>query len=198
MVRDRLVLVGLLVGSAGAAMAQGTIAYAWSINDSGGSDYLYSGESVLNFKLYAIMDPEQVGFAGSIFEIRGGHEFGTAGTIARHENLMGDLTGDGQLQGNNDILGIDAFQLPPLFNSGFNDNNPVVIYEFDWQVTHNFTIISVSSANHQSSNVYTSDSGMSVEYDSVTTTARVFIPAPATWMLGLAGLGWGACRRRAE
>ncbi|MFG0259340.1 MAG: hypothetical protein ACF8LK_03225, partial [Phycisphaerales bacterium JB041] len=160
------------------------------------SDFLYSGESTLNFKLFAVMDPEQIGFAGSIFDIRGGHEFATAGVIARRENLLGELTDDGNLQGNNDILDIQAFQLPPLFNGNFISDNPILIYEFDWEVTDFFTIISVATANHLSSDVYVTSSGQSVEYDSMPTTARVFVPASATGLLGLTGMAFAARRRR--
>lgn len=188
-----LAAVGVLAACAGAVAAQGVVTYHWLVNDSGG-DYLYSGESVLNFKLYALMSPEATGFAGSQFEILGGHEFATAGVITNYENKLGSLTDDGELQGNNDILDIEAFQLPPLFNPNFVADNPILVYEFDYQVTDFFTILSVRSANHVSSDVYTDTFGTNVPYDTVPGSVRVIIPAPASAvpMLGLLGL----CRRR--
>ncbi len=178
-----------LIGAAccGIASAQGTMTYYWDINDTGSNFYLYSqGEEVVNFKLYALMDPEQVGFAGSIYEIRGGDEFGSAGVVTLYDNKLDSLTDDGELQGNNDILDIEAFQFPPFFGM-FDPSNPILLYELDWEVTDFFMIATLTSANHRNNSVYTDDFGNSEEYNAITTTATVCIPAPAS-VLPLVGL----------
>ena len=184
-----------LIGAAccGIASAQGTMTFYWDINDTGSDFFLYSGEAVINFKLYASMDPEQVGFAGSIYEILGGDEFGSAGVVTLYDNKLDSLTDDGELQGNNDILDIESFQLPPFFNPDFDSSNPILLYEINWEVADFFMIATLSSANYLNSAVYTDDLGSSEQYDAITTTATVLIPAPASVLPFVGLLAW---RRR--
>ena len=46
-----------------------------------------------------------------------------------YENNLNTLTDDGELQDNNDILDIEAFQMPPaIFHYYYNSDNPILLY----------------------------------------------------------------------
>lgn len=177
-----------LIGAAccGIASAQGTITYFWDINDTGSDTYLYTqGEDPINFKLYALMAPEQVGFAASTYEILGSDDYAD-GMVVNYTNRLGFGTGDGDLQGNNDILNIEAFQLAPFFNPDFDTSNPILLYEIDWEAPDGLMIARLTSANHLNNAVYIDDLNTE-SYNAITTIATVYIPAPAS-VLPLVGL----------
>ncbi len=176
----------VLIATAAATSVAQTITYSWDINDTGSDTFLYSGEEVINFKLYALMEPGQVGFARSMYEILGGGDYAGAGEVVSYQNYLSALTDDGDLQDNNDILDIDSFQLPPFFGE-FDRSNPILLYEIEWAVTDFFTRATLTSANHLNSDVYTDDFGTSTGYEAITTTATVLIPSPAS-VLPLVGL----------
>ncbi len=186
--------LGVLVACAGYAQAQDTITYYWDINDTGSDTFLYSGEEVINFKMYALMEPEQIAFAGSGYEILGGDAYASAGVVTLYDNKLADLTDEGELQDNNDILDIESFQMPPLFGWFDTDrSNPILLYEIEWEVTGSFTIATLTSANHLNNDVYTDIYGTSTSYDAITTTATVLIPSPASVLPMVGLLAW---RRR--
>jgi hypothetical protein len=111
---------------------------------------------------------------------------------------MGELSDDGDLQPNNDILGIESFQLPPAFNPDFDASNPVDIYAITWTPNdYSPRLVEVGDRNHLNSDVYTDNFGTSVSYDLVEGTARFqVIPAPASAaLIGLASLAAGRRRR---
>lgn len=186
----------VLVGTA--AFGQGVVFYGWDVSDTGNGDgVIEPGESMVA-TLYATIDPPQVGFAGSIYEI-GGNDVWQAGTVDVHDNLLDSLTDDGQLQADNSVTNIESFQLPPLFNPAFDNSNPIAVYRLVWTPeSFAFGTVEVSSRNHLNSDVYTDDFGTSVTYSSVTSTAMVLIvPAPSgVALLALGGLV-AARRRRA-
>lgn len=161
------------------ALAQGTITYFWDINDTGSDFYPYMGEPVINFKLYALMDPA-AGFARSIYDIVGNDDFAAGGIVTLYDNKLDALTDDGQLQANNDVTGIESFQLPKLFNQDYDDSNPILLYELEWTVTGFFVDARITSADHPVNEVYVDDFGTRLPYDAITTTARVVVPAPTT------------------
>ncbi len=174
----RPTLIASLLGVAPPALAQGTITYFWDINDTGRDTYLYAGETSINFKLYALMEPEQFSFCASTYEIRGGSEFGSAGVVTNYDNKLDENSDEGELQPNNDILDIESFQFPELFGYHHDRSNPILLYELDWRVTSFFTEATLTSAEHQGNWVYTDPYGTVLTYEPITTTARVIIPAP--------------------
>ena len=127
----RVALCAPLAVCAGMAAAQGTITYFWDLNDTGSNSIVIAPSETVLLRLWVSMDPRATGFAGSIYDIIGLENWDT-GTITRYENLNGELTDDGDLQPNNDILGIESFQLPPLFNPNFDGSNPLALYEIEW------------------------------------------------------------------
>ncbi len=189
-----LLSLGMFAVCAGLAQGQGTMTYFWDINDTGSNTFLYSGEEIINFKLYALMEPEQIAFAGSRYEILGGDAYASAGVVTLYDNKLADLTDEGELQDNNDILDIEAFQMPPLYGWFDTDrSNPILLYEIEWEVTGSFTIATLDSANHLDNDVYTDIYGTSESYDAITTTATVLIPSPASVLPMVGLLAW---RRR--
>jgi MYXO-CTERM domain-containing protein len=186
-----------VAGIAAVASAQ-TMTYSWSVSDTGnGNGTIEPGESAL-LTLSASMDPAPaVGFAGSIYDITGIWGWET-GTVDSYVNLVDSLaTGPGTLGGNNDITGIEAFQLPPFFNAEYNADNPIALYAITW-TPDDYTPrnVRVLDANHQNNDVYTDDFGTSEGYDAASTSGRFdVVPAPASMaLLGLGGLV--ATRRR--
>ncbi len=178
------------------AMAQGTMTFSWTARDTGNNDGVVGPGESLVVTLWASMDPMQVGFAGSTFDIAGNDEWQN-GTIESYDNFFDALTDDGQLQGDNSITNIEAFQLPPFFNPDFDANNPIPLYEIVWTPdTYRVFMVEFVTQNYQNASVYTDDFGTSVEYDVVAHTGMyAIIPSPAaTSLLALAGLV--ATRRR--
>jgi len=186
-----------VAGFAAAAAAQGTLTYSWSVSDTGNGDGLIEpGESAL-LTMVGTMDPGATGFAGSIYDIVGIQNWDT-GTVDVYENHLDALTGPGNLQGNNDILTIESFQLPPLFNPDFDASNPITLYTITWTpADYSSRLVQVGDTNHLNNDVYTDDFGTSVPYDGVTGMAEFnVIPAPASMaLLGLGGLIAGRRRR---
>jgi len=184
-----------VAGIAAVASAQ-TMTYSWSVGDTGNNNGIIEpGESAL-LTLSAAMDPGAVGFAGSIYDITG-VAFWDTGTVDSYENLVDSLsTGPGTLMGNNDIQGIEAFQLPPFFNPAFDASNPIAIYAITWTPSdYTARTVEVADANHLNNDVYTDDFGSSTGYQGIAGAARFnVVPAPAS--LALLGLGGLVARRR--
>ena len=180
-----------VAGIAAAASAQNTMTYSWTVSDT----ELSPGESA-TLTLWATMAPGKIGFAGSIYDIIGGANWNT-GVISGNSNLVDSLaTGPGDLQANNDITGIEAFQLPPFFNPSFNAGNPIALYSLTW-TPNDYTArtVGVADANHINNDVYTDTFGSSQAYQGVTgATSFNVVPAPAS--LALLGLGGLVARRR--
>ncbi len=186
----------VVAGLAAAASAQ-TLTYSWSVSDTGNGDgVIEPGESAL-LTMSGTMDPGATGFAGSIFDIIGVSNWDT-GTVDAYENMLDALTGPGNLQGNNDITGIEAFQLPPLFNPQFDASNPITLYKITWTPSdYSARTVDVVDGNHLNNDVYTDTFGTSVPYQGVTGRASFqVVPAPASMaLLGLGGLVAGRRRR---
>jgi MYXO-CTERM domain-containing protein len=196
----KLASITVVAGLAAAAAAQnGTMTYVWTVGDTGNGDgNINVGESAL-LSLWASMDPGATGFAGSIYDIKGFLNWDT-GTVESAVNLVDTLgTGPGDLQGNNDILGIEAFQLPPFFNPDFDASNPIELYRIIWTPTeYNARSVTLGDANHLNNDIYIDDFGGSVSYDPVPGSASftVAVPAPASLaLLALGGLLAGRSRR---
>lgn len=182
-------LAALTLGSS--ALAQGTMTFAWDIALPDN----YATDPVV-LSLWADMDPAQVGFAGSTFDITGNENW-ERGTISVYDNLFDSLTDDGQLQGDNSIIDIETFQLPPFFNPDFVANDPVHIYTIEWLAWdgYNLEIVEFWLDNILNSDVYTDDFGGNEAYTPVGGFGWFGIPTPSTAAV-LAVAGLAATRRR--
>lgn len=180
-----------------ASMAQGVMTFFWEVGDTGDNDaVLAPGESAV-LTMYAMWDPREIGYAGSIFDIAGNADW-AEGTITNRENLIDSLgTGPGTLNDDNSITGIESFQLPPLFNPQFQNDHPLAIYRFEWTPDeYGVFLVEFSSENHLNASVYTHEFGASVEYDIVITGGTlVVVPAPGAGVV-LGAWALGATRRR--
>ncbi|MCW5777637.1 MAG: hypothetical protein KIS87_14470 [Phycisphaeraceae bacterium] len=118
--RTATILVTLAFAPA-VAPAQHTMHWSWTASDTGNGDGVISpGESAL-LSLYAEWGgPDAIGFAGSLFDVLGTELWATGGLAVEAWNGAVVSLGDPVPQGNNDILAISAFQLPPFFNDGFD------------------------------------------------------------------------------
>ena len=185
-----------LIGAAccGIASAQGTITYYWDINDTGLNNAVVVPGETVNLKMYAYWEPTDgvVGFAGSIYDIVGLENWET-GEISLYDNMVDALTDEGDLQPNNDILAIEAIQLPPFFNPQFWAGNTLFLYEIEWTPVGWYDrIVRVTDANHLNNSFYIDDFGTNIEFTQLPSegaTISVIIPVPGT----LFGLGVGGC-----
>ncbi|MDQ7014256.1 MAG: PEP-CTERM sorting domain-containing protein [Planctomycetota bacterium] len=184
----------VVAGMAAVASAQ-TMTISWMVSDTGNGDGIIEpGESAL-LSMWAHMDPEATGFAGSIYDILGTGNFDT-GTVDVYDNLLDGLTDDGTLVAGNDITGVESFQLPPAFNGDFIADNPIELYNITW-TPNDYSGRTVSGGtNHINFDVYTDSFGTSVPYTGdVSGFSFDVVPAPASVaLLGLGGLV--AVRRR--
>jgi len=180
-----------IVGAAACAASAQTMTYFWTVTTDDGDTDVTPGETAY-LLLWAHMDPQAVGFAGSIFDVLGGPNWDT-GEITCYGSLL-DVIGDmdGRLQANNDILSIECFQLPPLFNPYFADDNPIATYEICWSTDdYSPRVVEVGDANHRNNDVYTDTWGTTESYEGIPGVARftVNVPAPpALAVLGIAAL----------
>ena len=185
-----------VAGIAAAASAQ-TLTYSWSVSDTGNGDgVIEPGESALLI-MSGTMSPNAAGFAGSIYDIIGGANWDT-GSVDSYVNRLNELTDDGALQANGDILLIESFQLPSAFNGNYVSDNPIELYYITWTpADYTARTVSVGDANHLNNSVYTDSFGTSVEYSGVAgSTSFDVVPAPASMaLLGLGGLVAGRRRR---
>ncbi|QKK08066.1 MAG: PEP-CTERM sorting domain-containing protein [Planctomycetota bacterium] len=184
-----------VAGMAAVASAQ-TMTISWTVSDTGNGDGIIEpGESAL-LTMSADMNPGGDGFAGSIYDIIGTGNFDT-GSVDSNVNHLNELTDDGQLQGNNDILLVESFQLPRAFNGNFDDSNPIDLYSITWTPS-DYSARNVSGiTRHVNFSVYTDSFGTSVEYTGdVSGFSFDVVPAPASMaLLGLGGLVAGRRRR---
>ncbi len=185
---------------AGAAQAQYTMDWYWTVSDTGNEDGIVQpGEHALLVLLADWDGAPPVYFAASFFDIVGnsGWDDGTL-LVADGNDTLGQMTNeDGGPQSNNDILDIDVFQLPRFLNPQFWDGHPMAIYWIEWAPNgYSPRTVSGTSANHLYHSLYIDDFGTSVE---ATPTIGGFsfqvVPAPGALALG-AACGVLALRRR--
>ncbi|HZW09490.1 MAG TPA: hypothetical protein VFF69_06260 [Phycisphaerales bacterium] len=185
--------VALALAAASGASAQGIMTISWTVGDTGNNDgIIVPGESGLAI-LWAHMDPMAVGFAGTIYDVVLGGQFGR-GTYS-FDNYLDELTNDGTDLGGGLIAGVESFQLPPAFNPHFHDPNPLAIGALTWTPSDfNWDIVTFATANHLNFDVYTDDFGTSASYEGVVRGGQWVIPTAPT--LALFGLGAFRARRR--
>ncbi len=189
-----------ILGMAGWASAQELMYYAWDLNDSGSDTITIGPGETVTLKMYATWEPYEYIFAGSIYEVLGVESWET-GEVTSYKNKIDDLgTGPGELQPNNDILGIESFVLPPFFG-GYGYYPPAHLYEIEW-VPSDYTprTVRVTDTNHIINWLYIDDFGTTVEYDAAPSEGATIhiIPAPGGILaLGLGGLMLAPRRYRA-
>jgi hypothetical protein len=187
--------LALLAGSAAAQVAT----LEWVFDDPNGNGTLVPGQTG-TFTLWATMDPQGTsftGFAGSIYDIHGTGDCWTMGSVDSFDNYLDQLTDDGELTSDNQILGVESFQLPPLFNPDFDASNPIALYQLQFTpVGGSFGTVGLSSI-HINFDVYVDDFGTSIPY-SYNNPSMTFecVPSPGAASLALVGLVAFANRRR--
>ncbi|MBK7405419.1 MAG: hypothetical protein IPJ41_12500 [Phycisphaerales bacterium] len=191
-----LVAFSLLTGVASAQVAS----LHWEFDDPNGNGTLLTGQQG-TFTLMAGMDRQGTpftGFAGTIYDITAVGDCWAMGTVNSSTNFLSSLTDDGTLQGNNDILGVESFQLPPLFNPDFDASNPIALYEIKFTADGLSPGVVVLSSTHLNFDVYTDTFGTSIHY-AYNDSALTFrcVPTPATSTLAFVGLAALGRRRRA-
>jgi hypothetical protein len=186
--------VCLLAGAAGAQ----TMTYFWTVTTDNGDTDIGPGEDSAYLSMWALMQPEATGLAGTIYHILGIENWDT-GEVLSYYNLLGHgMAGDnGSLQSNNDITWIESFQLPPAFNPDFDDSNPIELYRITW-TTADFSVrtVRVGDGNHLNHDVYTDEFGSSVSYEGIPGVAEFTVAIPGPGGLALLGLAGGRRVRR--
>lgn len=191
---QKLGCVITIAAAAGAASAQGTLTFYWDANDTGSNTVTIGpGESLL-LRLWVLMEPSGTGFAESGYDILGVENWDT-GTITRYENLLGD--DDGDLQPNNDILGVVSSQPAPFFNPDFNAENPLALFEIEWTPDdYTARTVRLTETNHTGNIVYTDDFGSTAQYAAVQSEGVTVNIVPAPGALALAPVVVLAASRR--
>ncbi|HZW11330.1 MAG TPA: hypothetical protein VFF69_15610 [Phycisphaerales bacterium] len=194
----RLALIAAVSLLAGAAGAQ-TMTYFWTVTTDNGDTNLTPGEWVY-LGMWAWMDPEEVGFSGTIYDIVGSQNWDTGEILSFVNRLGHGMPGDnGDLLDNNNIVSIEAFQLPPIFNPDFDADNPIHLYEIVWKTDdYEARVVEVGDANHLNNAVYTDRYGSSLEYEGIPGVARFTVNVPGPVPIAALGIA-GACgltRRR--
>jgi len=188
---NRLLQAAAVTGLAGWASPQELMHYSWDLNNTGSDTIsIGPGESV-TLELWTTWEPYEYIFAGSLYDILGVENWDT-GTVRNRVNRIDDPdTGPGDLQPNNDILGIDSFVLPPLFGSPAY-HSPALLYTLTWTPDDpRRRTVRVTEAVTGGNWVYTDDFGGSLQYGVAPSEgATIFIiPAPACLLtIGLGGL----------
>ncbi len=128
--RRAVALLAACLASAASAQ-EGEMIFTWRVSDTGnGNGIITPGESA-TLSLWASMDPQWLGFAGALYDIVGGSGWET-GSVIGYDNLLDELTDDGQLESNGDITAIFSLQAPPFFNDHFCYDNPIELYRVVW------------------------------------------------------------------
>ncbi len=189
-------LAGAIVGAAACAASAQTMTYFWTVTTDDGDTNIDQGERAY-LSMWALMDPQVLGFAESIYDIRGIRNWET-GHLDIYWNLLWVVEGPMPDEYNN-IGPIWSYQLPPLFNPGFVYDNPIELYRITWS-TDDYTsrVVEVGDMNHRVNDVYTDEFGTSVPYQGIVGVARFTVEIPAPGVLLALGVGAvaGARRRR--
>lgn len=181
-----LIPLFVIAGLATTAAAQRTMTLNWTVSDTGNGDgTLEPGEQGIA-TLWALMDPEEIGFAESYYSFS--HD--DAGAAYSFDNLLDAETDDGNDLGNGTVIDIESFQLPLFFNPDFDASNPIALATFT--ITPNgYTprTITFGTYDHISFDVYIDEFGITYAYDGVVHDGEfLVIPSPAGALLLLGGL----------
>lgn len=188
---NRVLQAVAVTGLAGWAPAQELMYYSCDLNNTGSDTIsIGPGESV-TLELWATWEPDEYIFAQSLYDILGVENWDT-GTVSNRVNQIDDLaTGPGDLQPNNDIMGIEAFVLPPFFGSPVY-HSPALLYTLTWTPDDpERRTVRVTEAVTGGNSVYTDYFGTTVVYGVAPSDGATIhiIPAPASLLtIGLGGL----------
>lgn len=188
-----------MCGGAACAMAQGTITYYWEVSGTGSNTATIGPGEIASLELWAMWEPSEdiLGFAGTIYDILGIENWGT-GEVRWWRNRLG-VGWDGPPDSENNITGIESFQLPPLFNPLFNYDHPLLLYEIGWEPDdYSPRRVRVSDGVHWNNDLYLDELGSSVSYDQAPSEGATIhiVPAPASVAAMLCAGVMTARRRR--
>lgn len=183
------------------ASAQNVGDWSWVVTDTGDGDGLVEpGESVLLTLLLAF-DPPQPQEGGGLGTTEFYDLLGNAaweqGTIDQWEGFLCHLIDCGDVQPNNDILGIRNSQSPLLFNNEFRPDNPIALYAIQWTpASYDGQIVALDNGGPDLF-VYTDGFGSGLDYEGTGgfVSFRV-VPAPATLLLVTCAGGMNVTTRR--
>jgi hypothetical protein len=169
--------------------------YSWTVTTDNGDTDIGLGEDSAYLSLWALMEPEATGLAGTIYDIVGVQNWDT-GTLVGWENTFDTLDGEWP-DAQNNIWLIEAFQLPPMFNPNFSADNPIEMYRL-WWTTDDYTprVVEVGDANHLNNDVYTDRFGTSVPYEGIPGVARFTVNVPGPGVVGVLGVAGARLARR--
>jgi len=195
--------LALTLALATAAASAQIATWYWTVSDTGNGDGLIEpGESAI-LTLWVSFEPRQDQFGGG-FAWAGpygiiGNSAWANGTVDDRANLLDGhgFFDDGSLDGANNILAVEHFQLPEFFQQGFMiRDNPIDLFFIRWTPTA-YTLQTVTLDNAgPNANIYTDEWGTNIPYSGAggSVTFHV-VPAPASAAaFGLCALG--ALRRR--
>ncbi len=179
------------------ACAQDLMHYAWDLNGTGSDTITIGPGEPVDLALWVTWEPDEYTFAGSLYDILGRRNWET-GTVSDRINWIDELsTGPGELQPNNDILGIESFVLPAFFGSPVY-HSPALLYSLRW-TPDDYTrrTVRVEEVVTEGNWLYTDPFGNSVEYgvDPSGGATIHIVPTPATLAVTLLGLPLARRRR---
>lgn len=195
----RNLLIGMIsvAGLAVAANAQPVGDVTFTMNQS--ANAIAEGGSV-DVEIWADMSPDVngddvLGYAGSIFDLLNTGGAGLGGITAFEIAPLLAAQSPDPIIGDDDVTGIETFQLPPAFNGDFDASDPILVATFTWTSTGGFGDVGYTQGNRQNMDVYFTALGGSQAWDAIDGVgAWTVVPAPST--LALLGLGGFAATRR--
>lgn len=172
----------------------------WTVTDTGNGDGVIdpaAGErAVLTLWSSCHMG---YGFAQSLYDITGDAAWQGNGFIVASVNLVDNLQmGPGTPGVGNSITGIDSNQLPALFNPNFIADNPIAIYQIEWEPQASGSYSATVTSNHTTHMWYSDSFGTAFSCSPGAATGTFqMIPAPgALALVGVTCMGAAARRRR--
>jgi len=190
-----IIALAAAVGAAGTSTAQPLY---WTLSDNGNRDGIIDtslGEFA-TLSIWAHCTVPAVGFAESHYSIAGDANWQTNGAITGyfHNPNLGPKVGT--LSSDNSITGIESYQLPPFYNSGFDYSNPIALYVVDWMPTVAGSYSVTATSTHTLHQWYSDDFGDTIDLSIPSITFKV-IPAPSSLaLLCLSAASIGFPRRR--
>ncbi len=176
----------IVILAATAAVASAQVAtWYWTVSDTGnGNGLIEPGESAV-LTLWLAFEPRQDqlggGFAQAGFYDILGNSAWAEGHVEERTQLLPYSTSDGVLDEENNILGLDHFQFPWVFDGYFRSENPIDMFIIRWApVTYAHRTVSLDNGAPVA-NIYTDAFGATILYSGTggSVTFHV-VPAPAS------------------
>lgn len=188
-----------------ATLSTGTTAeyiatWSWRVVDTAGNTgFVAKGESAL-LTLSVAFDPPQPqpggGFASASYDILGDDAW-KSGLVSSFSNLLCPFS-CGDVQSNNDIVGVWNYQAPSFFNPFFNSDNPIDLVVIRWTPSsYDGQTVTLSNGGPVA-HVYTDEFGTTVPFAGTGGIGSfVVVPSPGGLAaLAVAAIAAAGIRRR--